>query len=486
MLLYLNGHSFHYEMENLCRIFFPYQQITRLQGEPPEDALDYVATSLWREEGDVLLHVSCRLPEEIKIRGKRLSTDGGEDTELQMAVLLFDLLSEETGYLPQWGVLTGVRPAKLMRRLLEEKGEEGAADYFTQSLLVSPKKTALALEVAKREDSLLRRSRPQDFSLYLSIPFCPSRCSYCSFVSHSIEKAKKLLPDYLLLLEKELEVTGQLTSSLGLTLKTVYIGGGTPTVLSAEQLDRLMEAASRSFSFTHLEEYTVEAGRPDTITTEKLDVLKKNGATRLSINPQTFHDPSLEAIGRRHTAHQAEEAFWLARERGHQNINMDLIAGLPQDRVETFQATLDKVSALSPESVTVHTLALKRSSRLVEREGYSPSEEALLTARQLERVEEMTRQQGYLPYYMYRQSRTLGNLENVGYAREGYFCLYNIYMMEEVHTVAACGAGGVTKLKEPGGERLERVYNFKYPYEYISRFDELSERKQAMLTFYQS
>lgn len=284
-----------------------------------------------------------------------------------MAVVLFDVLSRATGYRPQWGILTGVRPSKLMNRLTGQYGAAGAQAYFQNRLLVSPEKTALAFDVAQAEKRIMDTSRPESFSLYLSIPFCPTRCSYCSFVSHSItaSKAQKLLPRYVELLCEELAITGRIASELGLRLETVYYGGGTPTTLAAEDLMRLHAAVEENFDLSTMREYTVEAGRPDTVTQERLEALKRMGVTRISINPQTFNDEVLQEIGRSHTAQCAQEAFLLARAHGFSNINMDLIAGLPKDTPASFCQTLDRTLSLDPESVTVHTLALKRSSTLV-------------------------------------------------------------------------------------------------------------------------
>lgn len=485
MILYINQHKFHFEMENLCRIFYPHEKIIRVDGKAEEKQEFFVETSLLLQEAGADISVRVKQKDKAFEKETFVPTEQRENWELQMATLLFQALSELTGYVPEWGVLTGVRPAKLMRRLLEEGASKEAAEtYFQNQLLVSPAKTSLAMEVAQREKPIIARNSPKDYSLYISIPFCPTRCSYCSFVSHSMKQAQRLLQPYLLLLHKEIEHTGRMMRTLGLQLRTVYIGGGTPTTLSAEQLDALTECIETHFCLSGIEEFTVEAGRPDTITADKLDVLKKRGVGRISINPQTLNDSVLETIGRKHTAQQTLDAFYLARAHGFDNINMDLIAGLPGDTLESFGTTLKQVVSLDPESITVHTLALKRSSSIVMQEGYSYETEKDLTVDQLKLVTDTMREKQFLPYYMYRQSRTIGNLENVGYAKSGCECLYNIYMMDETHTVVACGAGGVTKLKEPGGTSIERIYDYKYPYEYIDRFDTMLERKQGILDFY--
>lgn len=297
---------------------------------------------------------------------------------------------------------------------------------------------------------------------------------------------EKLLPEYVRLLARELEITGEYARSLGLRLESVYFGGGTPTTLSPQEILYLAQAIEKNFDLSAMREYTMEAGRPDTITPEKLEAMKQIGISRISINPQTLNDSVLQHIGRRHSAQQALDAFALARKHGFDNINMDLIAGLPLDTFESFSNTLGKVTALAPESVTVHTLALKRSSSIVTHgEAGSLETTAELTGKMLRETTDVLQAHDYYPYYMYRQSRCIGNLENVGWCLPGKESLYNVFMMEEVHTVLAAGAGAVTKLKAPKGNYLERVFNYKYPYEYISRFDDLMERKKKITEFYE-
>lgn len=483
MISYIKGHDFHYETENLCRVFFPHEKIKTVYEY--EDDSKIVETVVSERENGIFIFAKANIDGKVSERSETLAPNTENDEiERCLAVLLFDVFKEITGYRPAWGILTGVRPSKLMNRLEEEYGEKGAKDYFENRLLVSPEKTALAMEVAHNEQPLMNLSEPESYSLYLSIPFCPTRCSYCSFVSHSIKQAKKLVPDYVRLLCEELELTAKIAAELGLKLETVYYGGGTPTSLDAEDLDKITATVARCFPLENIREYTVEAGRPDTITPEKLAVLKKNGVSRISINPQTFEDKVLETIGRRHTAAQTVQAFKMAREAGFDNINMDLIAGLPLDNAEGFARTLSKVRELDPESVTIHTLALKRSSTLVT-QGQE-SGEALEVPKMLSAAQTVLTDGDYLPYYMYRQSRSLGNMENVGWCKKGFEGLYNIYMMEECHTILSAGAGAVTKLKAPLDNYIERIFNFKYPYEYNSRFEELMKRKERIKPFYET
>lgn len=485
MILFVDNHTYHYETENLCRVFFPNEQIKVVFENETDGSGIYVRTSVAENGHGRDITVSVLLGEKSKTITQSVSADIMEydsECERTMAVMLFDCLSELSGYTPDWGILTGVRPSKLMNKLTDTMGDGNATDYFRQKLLVSEKKTKLAYEVAQREKAVMSKSRPESFSLYVSIPFCPTRCSYCSFVSHSMAQAQKLLPDYVDLLCKEIKISGEIAKDLGLRLETVYYGGGTPSILSAEQTLKIGSAIENAFDLSTVSEYTVEAGRPDTITEEKLSAMKSLGVSRISINPQTFNDASLEAIGRKHNSECTLKAYALAQKCGFDNINMDLIAGLPLDTLGSFNLTLDKILELDPQGVTVHTLALKRSSTLVT-SGLG-ADDTGITPAMLDTAYDRLKGAGYLPYYMYRQTRSLGNLENVGYCKPGKDGLYNIYMMEECHSVFAVGAGAVIKLKEPRGSYIERVFNFKYPYEYNSRFDEIIQRKAKIKDFY--
>ncbi|MGN0467882.1 MAG: coproporphyrinogen dehydrogenase HemZ [Acutalibacteraceae bacterium] len=481
------NHSFQYETGNLLRVFYPDEKISITDERNGEDR--YVITKLSKTDAGVSALVTVALSGFEEAREdfflSQMRQDDTEESfyERKLAVLLFKLLCKETGYTPPWGILTGVRPAKLMTNLMNRIGEKEACDYFINELHVSEEKTKLALTVAKAEEPIINESKRKSFSLYVSVPFCPTRCSYCSFVSHSNEKAKKLMPEYTELLCKEIEETGRIANKLGLELESVYIGGGTPTALDAQQLKKVTDALSVNFNITDNCEYTIESGRPDSITREKLEVIKNSSAKRISINPQTFNDSVLEEIGRKHTSAQTAEAMLLARECGFDNINMDIIAGLPTDTVESFENTLNKVLSFSPENITVHTLALKRASTLVtddKRRGDANQAQKMLSIAANKLFEN-----GYSPYYMYRQSKCLGNLENVGWAKKGYECKYNVYMMEETHTVLAVGAGAVTKLRNPDSNEIERIFNYKYPYEYIDGFDEIIKRKERIEEFYQ-
>lgn len=483
--LYLLGHPFHFEMENLTRLFFPDEKIVALRQEPTEYA----------GQDRIITRVAPHLPQsllieaQVHIAGTELQSqfiqetvEPDDETERLLAVLLWELLRKICGFAPKWGILTGVRPGKLMSTLIRDLGEPAAVDYFETRLLVSPEKTRLAVQAADAAAGIARRGRPRSFSLYISIPFCPTRCSYCSFISHSAPAALRMLPDYVEKLCEEIRITGALARKLGLSPESVYMGGGTPTVLTADQLRLVMSAVEESFDLTHVPEYTVEAGRPDTVTDEKFAVIRAWGANRVSVNPQTMDDEILRRIGRPHTASQTMQAVEMARAHGFPVLNMDLIAGLPGDSPDGFARSLRQVLSCEPENVTVHTLAIKRAARI--RSIEESRAQAQSVAKMLEDGAKALAKEGLLPYYLYRQSRSVGNFENVGYARQGTECFYNVYMMEELHTVLGCGAGAVTKLKEPRGDYILRVFNHKYPYEYIGRFDELMERKKQVSEFY--
>ena len=477
MNLYVKNHNFLFELENLTRLFFPNEKITVIRDfsepQPP-----YIYTEV---SDKITISVNIGSFNKSETAVKKLTDD---DNELVSAQLLYKLLCDFTGLTQPWGILTGVRPVKLLRRLAEESNEEQAVKKFEKDFFVSNEKIALSRETEHNERKILELSKPESFSLYVGIPFCPSRCSYCSFVMASIERAEKLIEPYTKLLCEEIKRTAEIANKLGLRLETVYFGGGTPTTLSAEQLDTVLGTVNKSFDMSTCREFTVEAGRPDTIDIAKLFALKENKVDRISINPQTVNDEVLKTIGRKHTAQQFFDAFELARKCGFDNINTDLIAGLPTDTPESFKNSLDSIVRLNAECITVHTLCMKRASRLTT-EGVTLDLQQARDAREmLAYTQNILGQNEYIPYYMYRQSRMVGNLENVGWSKRGFESLYNVYVMDETHTILACGSGGVTKLKRNNPDYLERIFNFKYPYEYIDRFDELIQRKSGIMQFY--
>lgn len=483
MKLFCVSHTFRYEFEKLLNLFFPLEK-TEVLYEYSECEDDYLYSEVIKKDGSILLVSRLHIGEKESENKKALPLCREDDTERELAVLCFELLCSACGFTPKWGILTGVRPSKLMIKCIESDGEEDAKRYFKEKLLVSEQKTELACTVAKAEEKIISISGDRSFSLYISIPFCPTRCSYCSFVSHSISSpsAKKLIPDYTLKLCEEIKETAKYAKENSLVLRSCYWGGGTPTTLSAEELDTVLTVIENSFDFSQCLEYTVEAGRPDTITKEKLITLKKHNVSRISINPQTFNDDVLKAIGRNHTVSDTTEKFRLARELGFDCINTDLIAGLPSDTLESFCNSIDKAVELNPENITVHTLALKRSSSIVT--GNSGKNlDKNVTALMVDYAYNALYKAGYKPYYMYRQSKSLGNLENVGWCKEGKECLYNVFMMEECHSILSSGAGAVTKLVSKDCSYIERIFNYKYPFEYIERFNTLSERKSRITSF---
>lgn len=488
MTLYLNGHTYKYELEHLIKMFFPLIKLGIVYDGPEEDQNAVVTTRVeGAEDAELTVTVRYQGTEENRSQTVPLNHPGySAECERVFAVLIYDALEKLTGTAPKWGILTGIRPVKLVSQRLEQRETpEEIETSFARDYRVTPQKTRLLLDIARVQHPVVANIRERDFSIYVSIPFCPSRCRYCSFVSHSVEQAKRLIPDYLDKLCEEIAYTARLTKALGLVPKTVYFGGGTPTVLTAEQLSRLFGALEQSFDLSGLEEYTVEAGRADTITAQKLEAIRAAGTTRISINPQTFSDAVLEEIGRKHTAAQVVECYQLARELGFDNINMDFIAGLQGDTLEGFQRTIETALSLEPENITVHTLSIKRSSTLY---GDADSVAGLRfnpTAAMADFAQQALSAAGYLPYYLYRQKNTLQNLENVGFCKPGFEGIYNIYMMEELETVLAFGAGAVSKLVDQRTGYIERIFNYKFPYEYIGQFAEMLERKGKVNGFYE-
>lgn len=484
MNIYCINHKFLYETEKLLLLFLPFEKNKALSEFTPDNG-DYFYTEIAENDGKVLYKAEFSYKGKKKTGEKTLSQEESIDKEYELLSLAYPILKELCGFSPKWGMLTGVRPSKLIMKKALELGDQGARDYFTKRFFADEKKTELALSVAKTEWAIIEKSPQNSFSLYVSIPFCPTRCSYCSFVSHSIgtENAKKLVPQYVDKLCEEIEFTSKKAKENGLVLTTVYWGGGTPTTLDAHQLDRVLTAIEDNFDLSQCCEYTVEAGRPDTITEEKLQVLKKHKVNRISINPQTFNDDVLREIGRKHTTELTVRQYHLAREIGFDTINMDLIAGLPTDSFESFCNSVDNAIGLGAENITVHTLALKRSSNIV-----TEDEKDTVNAENIEQmldysIEALTKA-GYKPYYMYRQSKALGNFENVGWCKEGKECVYNILMMEEYQHILSVGAGSVTKLLSPNIEKIERIFNYKFPFEYISRFSSLIEKKEDIGRFF--
>lgn len=479
MIVVVNNHPFSYDVENLAEIFFPYEKI-KVLSQLPQDCNDNIV-AVTEICGDEII-VDARVFEKKAVKKEKINQDS--DCQNIMSVLFYSAFSELLGVSYPWGILYGVRPARFWHSISDKYSKEQARQIFAQKYLVSPEKLSLVEQVAENENKIISLSANKSFSLYVSVPFCPTRCSYCSFVSHSIEKAAALVEPYVDLLVREIEQTAIYAKELGLRLESVYYGGGTPTTLSAKQLTRIAAAIRDNFDLSCLREYTVEAGRPDTVSADKLAALKAAGVGRISINPQSFNDNVLSAIGRRHSVKQTLDAFELARNAGFDNINMDFIAGLPKDDVESFKHSIKTAVSLGAESITVHTLCLKSGAYMVTRDNVFDTGDIDTVAEMVDFSREYLSAAGYVPYYMYRQGKSLGNLENVGWSKPGSECLYNVFMMDETHSVFAVGAGAVTRLKNPLSGKIERIYNYKYPYEYIDGFDNMLKRKEKITSFY--
>lgn len=478
MVIEIKNHSYSYDIENIAEIFFPYEKIKMIEnGSAPEDNIR-VVTEICGNTATVDAAVyDKQLKDSVIIKEE-------SDGKSELSVLFYSVLSRLLGIEYPWGILYGVRPARFMHSLTDRFGADTARSIFKNQYLVTDEKINLTAAVMESENKIIALSKPESFSLYVSIPFCPTRCSYCSFVSHSIENTHRLIDDYVKLLTYEIKNTAQYAKDLGLRLESIYFGGGTPTTLSAEQLTLLFDTIADSFDLSTVREYTVEAGRPDTITIDKLFALKNAGVTRISINPQTFNDDVREYIGRHHTTKQTLDALENARSVGFDNINMDFIAGLPTESEQSFCYSIDKAIALGVPSITVHTLSLKTGAYMATRDRAFDLTDKILAKKMVDYAGKALYAAGYKPYYMYRQGKSLGNLENVGWCKEGADCLYNVFMMDETHSVFAVGAGAVIKLKNCSSGKIERIYNYKYPYEYIDRFDEILKRKKKIKEFY--
>ncbi len=374
------------------------------------------------------------------------------------------------GFKSPFGIITGIRPAKLALFYLERDfSKEEIREIFESAYMMDAEKADVLTDIASRERSLLHSLDKHTFSLYISIPFCPTRCSYCSFVSYSTERLLSMIPDYLVKLFSDIKEIGSLTKELGLSLYSVYVGGGTPSILSENQIKALLECINSSFDMSSCREFTFEAGRPDTVTYEKLKALKDGGVGRISLNTQTANNEVLRIVGRQHTFEDYLEKLNVAKSVGFDSINTDLIAGLPTETEESFSESLDKVINTGVDNITVHSLTLKKSSELKTLGEFELLGEGIKVRNMLDYAQKKLKNENYLPYYIYRQKNTVGNLENTGYAKPGKECLYNILMMEEFHTVFSAGAGAVTKLVSPDRVKIERLFEQKYPYEYLGK-----------------
>ncbi len=481
MILHLDGDVNHYYVQTLCMVFFPGS--TFGENEKPEEGIPEITVSVYPDTlGSQTAYVSIKLNDKVceAVETVRFDEEIVVSTPANIAVgkAIFAAGKELLGHIPPWGILTGIRPAKVAMSLLYAgKGKVRAKKILRDEYFVNPQKAALAVSVASNEIKLLKKMQKKTCSLYISIPFCPSRCSYCSFVSYTTRRLLSMIDEYLEALIVEIREKTALVRKLGLKVVAIYIGGGTPTTLDENQLERLLSEVNRNVDKSSLVEFTLEAGRPDTITKEKLEIAKKYGITRVSVNPQTLNDDLLKEIGRRHSVEDFYNAFTLASECGIRDINVDLIAGLPGDDFKNFSETLDKIIALRPSNITVHSFAVKKAADVLRNNSDIYTISGIEAAKSVYYTQLQTKFADYKPYYMYRQKNTIGNLENVGFSIDGHEGQYNVYMMEDVQTIIGFGAGAVTKLvdyRKPteGKSRIKRIFNAKYPYEYLKKFND--------------
>ena len=488
MKLQLIGHDERYVVEQSLMALFP-GELPEYAPIAPEDT-DWAVITLEQtaERGHVRVELTCRgKTARTCVAFTPEGTDFDREGQRRHAIgrCFFLAAREVLGSAPPWGMLTGVRPDKPVTwALAAGKTALQALQMMEEEYFVSPDRAALAVETGGVALRAARDLGKQDIAVYVGIPFCPTRCAYCSFVSQSVERSFALVPPYVDALVEEIRSGGKMVRETGLRVRSFYMGGGTPTTLSAEQMDRVLTAFEEAFDRGHCDEITVEAGRPDTITAEKLAVLKAHGVTRVSVNPQTMEDHVLRAIGRRHTAADIEAAMELVAGYGFPHVNMDLIAGLPADTPEGFRRSLDRCLAFGTDNVTVHTLALKKGSRILLEGLPIPGPEDV--AAMLDYAAPALRKAGYSPYYLYRQKYMSGSFENTGWCRPGAECWYNVQIMSELCSILSFGAGGSTKMVEPGTNHIERVFNLKYPKEYTERPEKAAANQAAFAAFYES
>ena len=470
MKLTRTGHDDRYAVEQLQMALFPEGSEGEAHSALHRGKVWLTAATKITMDGKTV--TACRrlkaAEESVRLRRQRL-----QQSYYAAAVQLL-------GYEPAWGALAGVRPTKITTKHMLSGGTVKSADKLMRDVYyVTAERRRLAVDCSVSTVHAVNLLEETDVSLYIGIPFCPTRCSYCSFVSRTIGKRTELMEPYLQALYKEIEITGRLLKESGRSLRSIYIGGGTPTTLTSAQMTALLDTIRASFDLSRCLEFTVEGGRPDTLNEEKLRAIRSHGADRMSINPQTMENHVLRACGRPHNADDILRAYSEAEKAGFKAINMDLIAGLPEDSVEGFRRSLDTVIALNPANITVHTLALKKGADLFERRVSLPT--AAEVTEMVDYATGQLRAAGYKPYYLYRQKYMSGSFENVGWSRDGLDCLYNIYMMEEVHTIISLGGGGMNKVNLPGG-KIERFHNPKFPEQYIEMIDSVLQQKEELFT----
>lgn len=490
MKVEVSGNLNRYYVQMLCMVFFPGVKFSETENEDGGEIFVKVVETETGATADVSLTVGDKTATASRSEEYKSEVPKERTIKIAAGAAVVAAAGEIVGYRPSWGMLTGVRPSKIATELLNMGySKTRVKKILTSEYFVIPKKASLATEVAINEARLIGTPSPKDCSVYIAIPFCPTRCAYCSFVSYTSKKLLSLIPEYLVRLVSDIRATFETINRMGLNVKTVYIGGGTPTTLTADQLRVLLSVISECTDVSALEEFTLEAGRPDTIDEDKLSVAKEYGVSRICVNPQSLCNEVLQEIGRIHTADDFLRAYDIARNSGIKYINTDLIVGLPGDNFKTFSTTFDKILSLRPENITVHTFCVKKSSDFLRRGSNVYSLRGGDSGKCVDYSQIKSAQEGYKPYYMYRQKNTVGNFENVGFALEGAEGRYNIYMMEEVHSIFAVGAGAVSKMvkypTEPDEKAIIlRLFNHKYPYEYLAE-DKSTEMCQKFEAFYQ-
>ncbi|NLP14279.1 MAG: coproporphyrinogen dehydrogenase HemZ [Clostridium sp.] len=490
----LEGHDFKYEIEDVIRLFFGNGDINIEYRDLGEDNSGFILYSglerLITADEKHCIKTMLEVNGDIKFIENEIIAISSEEDEHEVKKIkkreikrqVYRALSRYTAKKMPWGVLTGIRPAKIVHELMNRGlDREQIYSRLTDYYYVSGKKAELLYNIAQKEKPVLDSAGYDKISIYIGIPFCPTRCLYCSFTSNPVKKYAPFVKDYIGALKKEISGVGEILDSKGFTVQSIYIGGGTPTSIDASYLEELLIHIEKVFNMTETKEYTLEAGRPDSIDGKKLEVIKKSKVNRISINPQSMNDEVLRDIGRLHTAKDIVDAFNLARNMGFDNINMDVIAGLPGERLEDFKYTLKRIAELDPESITVHTMAIKRASRLNEDKDSYRLISGNEVAKMVDAAYDFITKNGLEPYYIYRQKNMLGNLENIGYSRPGYECMYNIQIMEEKQTIIALGAGAVTKVVFPENDRIERTFNVKSVEEYVDRIEEMIGRKRSLI-----
>lgn len=491
MKIILNSPINKYYVQTLGMIFFPGEHF----GQSEEEREDAPVLAVRTEEVDGGVRAFAYIEADGKKENAEYFAEYTEQRsrertlKLSIGGAVLSAASAMLGYRPAWGMMIGVRPSKVASELLEAgNSKTKVKKILNTDYLVIPKKAALATNIALTEKSIVGEPDPKDCSVYVSIPFCPTRCTYCSFVSYTSKKLLSLIPEYLEKLKADIEANFALIRRLGLRVRTLYIGGGTPTILDEAQLADLLGFIGRQTDVSLLDEYTLEAGRPDTITEEKFRIAKEYGVTRVSVNPQSLCEEVISGVGRSHTVEQFYKAYEIARNSGIRTVNVDLIAGLPGDSFREFSKTMDEIIKLDPENVTVHTFCVKKSAEMLRQNTNVYSAKGGDIGKCVDYSQIKCEQAGYIPYYIYRQKNTVGNYENVGFSKPSFEGLYNIYMMEEIHSIFAAGAGAVGKLVDNTGKscnkrEIERLFHQKYPYEYLKE-DRRKEFEEAAIRFY--